>query len=84
MFYVYVLKGLSIPKYYIGYTADLKRRFMEHNAGSNSSTKRGRPWQLLYYEAFLEEEMACDREMTLKEYGRIWQQLKKRIDKPQN
>jgi putative endonuclease len=80
MFYMYVLKSNSSPPFYIGHTADLKKRFIEHNRGKTSSTKRGIPWKLIYYEAFLSLQNAKDRELKLKQRGRAWQELKKRID----
>lgn len=64
MYYVYLLK--SGDKFYVGYTSDLRRRLSEHNAESNRST-RGRKWRLIYYEAYLSDEDARDRERKLKQ-----------------
>ena len=80
MYYTYVLKGSSNPSFYIGHTSDLKKRFQEHNKGSVISTKKGVPWKLIYYEAFLNLSSAKDRELKLKQRGRAWQELKRRID----
>ena len=80
MYYLYILKGTSNPSFYIGYSADLKKRFKEHNSGQNISTKRGRPWKLIYYEAFLNEQTARKREEKLKQRGNAWRELKRRID----
>lgn len=66
MHYVYVLRGSSNPLYYVGYTSDLRQRLAAHNAGKNLSTKRGVPWSVLYYEAYLDREQACRRERQLK------------------
>ena len=78
MFYIYVLQSIKSGDLYIGYTADLKRRFSEHNQELNSSTKRYVPWKLIYYEACLEESDAERREKYLKttQGGRL---LKMRI-----
>ena len=76
---MYVLSGSSNPPFYIGHTSDLKKRFITHNQGRVSATKRGIPWKLIYYEAFLNLESAQDREMKLKQRGRAWQELKRRI-----
>src|SRR3989338_4360127 len=78
MFYVYVIQSIRNGELYIGYTADLKRRFLEHNQKLNSSTKADAPWKLIYYEACLEESDAKRREKYLKttQGGRL---LKKRI-----
>ena len=80
MHYTYVLKGSSNPPFYIGHTSDLKKRLIEHNNGKVSSTRRGIPWKLIYYEAFLNLESAKERELKLKQRGRAWQELKRRID----
>ena len=80
MHYVYVIKGNSSPEYYIGYSTDLKKRIENHNAGGNTSTRKGRPWKLIYYESFLKKSVARDREKKLKQRGRAWQELVKRID----
>ena len=64
MFYVYVLQ--SGDHRYIGKTADLTRRFAEHNAGKNRSTKAYVPWDLVFYEAYIVETDAARREMYLK------------------
>ena len=79
MYYMYILKGISNPSFYIGYSADLKKRLKEHNSGKNISTKRGRPWKLVYYEAFLNEHIARSREAKLKQRGNAWRELKRRI-----
>ena len=63
MFYVYVLRN-ETGGFYIGYTADLKRRFRDHNAGLVRST-RGRRWSLIYYEAYVSEGVARKREALL-------------------
>ena len=79
VYYLYVLKGSSNPSYYIGCTDDLRARFASHNRGGNTSTRRGRPWQLIYYEAFLRMDCAQQRERILKQRGKAWRELKKRI-----
>ncbi|MEK7118823.1 MAG: GIY-YIG nuclease family protein [Patescibacteria group bacterium] len=78
MFYTYVLKSDKYDKLYIGYTSDLKRRSVEHNQGLNLSTKRYRPWKIIYYEACLNKKDAERREKYLKttQGGRL---LKRRL-----
>jgi len=78
MFYVYLLKN-KFDKTYMGYTADLRNRFKDHNYGRVKFTKLGRPWNLVYYEAFLSKKDAQLREKTLKNYGSTLGQLKQRI-----
>lgn len=66
MFYVYVLESTSEDKQYIGYTNDIKKRVREHNLGLNRSTKRLKPWKLIYFEACLSLDDAKRRERYLK------------------
>ena len=65
MFYTYLLQGKD-GELYTGFTKDLRKRLKEHNQGLNSSTKRYRPWKLIYYEASLSEIDARRREGYLK------------------
>src|SRR6201985_3192864 len=66
MFYVYVLRSESDSGFYIGFSADFKRRLAEHTRGAASATKSRGPWKLIYYEAYTEREDAEGREKFLK------------------
>lgn len=66
MFYVYVLESLKDKGFYIGFTADLKKRFISHNKGFSNATKWRRPFTLIYYEASLNKSDALHREIYLK------------------
>jgi len=79
MFYVYIVKSTNYNEIYVGSTNDLRRRFIEHNNGDELSTRRYRPWRLVYYEAFSSEKDAREREMKLKHHGNAIRELKKRI-----
>jgi len=79
MHYVYVLKSVNGSNYYIGQSDDLKRRFREHNAGQNISTKADKPWDLVYYEAYISKKAALLRENKLKHHGQSWRRLKERL-----
>jgi putative endonuclease len=73
MFYVYILKKPRSELIYIGYSADLQKRIKAH-------TGREQPdWELVYYEAYLNEQDARDRERQMKDYGNARTYLKKRI-----
>lgn len=72
MHFVYVLKN-SRNQFYIGYTADLERRVVEHKRNKD------RTYQVIYYEAYSDEKLARKREQKLKYYGSAWRGLKKRI-----
>jgi putative endonuclease len=54
---------------YVGCTIDLKKRFRMHNDGIVTSTKNRRPFQLIYYEAFIDKNDAYAREKYLKTGG---------------
>lgn len=70
-YYVYILQSQKDKSLYIGYTTDLKERFKKHNAGENLATKPFRPYNLIFYEAFLNRIDAKNREEYLKSgYGR--------------
>ena len=66
MFYVYILKSETRYRLYIGKTTNLKKRLKEHNAGQNASTKPYRPWELIFYEAYVKRSDATRREKYLK------------------
>lgn len=65
-YYVYVLQSIKNNSLYIGYTTNLKKRLQEHNRGVNFSTKPYRPWRLIHYEAYRNEDDAKRREKYLK------------------
>jgi len=78
MYYTYVLKSYRDLKLYIGWTDDLRGRFIKHQKGLVISTKNRRPFKLVYYEACLSKEGAIKREKQLKTgFGRKY--LKNRI-----
>ena len=66
MYYVYVLLSEKDGRFYTGSTNDLKRRLDEHNAGKVESTKRRKPFLPIYYEAWINEKDARQREKYLK------------------
>lgn len=72
MFYTYCLRSLKTNKFYIGFTNDLKRRFIEHNKkqGGKFTSKNG-PWKLIFYEAHQNKADAVIMEQFYKSgYGR--------------
>ena len=79
MHFVYVLKSEVTQKLYIGFTSNLKKRFLQHNNATEKYTKHGIPWRLIYYEAFLSKEDAAKREKQIKTYKSAYGFLKKRI-----
>lgn len=66
MYYTYVLKSKKSGRLYTGYTADLRKRFKEHNDNKSGHTKTRGPYKLIYYEACLNQDDAQSRELYLK------------------
>lgn len=66
MWYVYVLQSQKDKRWYTGLSNDLRKRFMQHNAGLSTSTKGRGPFTLVYYEACYDENDARSRERYLK------------------
>ena len=74
MFYVYVLKSPAAETVYIGFSANLRQRIEQHK-----SHPMHKGWRLVYYEAYLDEKDARDRERKLKHHGASIGHLKARI-----
>ena len=71
MYYVYVLQNVANEMdFYTGSTNDLRRRLSQHNGGEQAATK-GRTWRIVYYEAYINESVARNREHKLKKNGRM-------------
>jgi putative endonuclease len=68
MWYVYIIKSIKHNKYYIGCSNNLSRRLDEHNKGYNISTKIYKPWVLVHYEKYNNQEEAFSREKKIKSY----------------
>ena len=67
MFYTYVLKSLLNGKRYAGYTSkDPRLRLCEHNSGANTWTRANKPFELVYFEEYLDKTEAIKRELFLK------------------
>lgn len=79
MYYVYILQSKLNSELYTGSSNDLKKRFQKHNDGKVTSTKRYKPWKLIYYEAYQTEKLARIREKRLKYNGNAMRELRKRI-----
>jgi putative endonuclease len=78
MYYTYVLLSLKDENFYTGFTNNLKLRFEQHNKGLVESTEDRRPFELIYYEACVDQRDAIKREKYLKTYhGKMF--LKRRL-----
>ena len=65
MYYVYVIQN-DKGTWYTGSTGDLRKRLREHNTGRSTWTKGKGAWEVIYYEACLNEQDAKRREYYLK------------------
>jgi len=66
MYFTYVIQSRADKKLYTGFTRDLRKRLYEHKSGKVISTKSRGPFELIYYEACLDEKDAKAREKYLK------------------
>lgn len=66
MYIVYLLKSFKDKSWYIGYTTNLKKRIESHNKKENKSTKNKVPWEIIYFEAYINKMDALGREKFLK------------------
>ena len=65
-FYVYVLRSMRDGRWYLGSTRDQMKRLELHNSGAVPSTKPRRPFELIFYEGYLNEFDAKRRESYFK------------------
>ena len=65
MYYIYILLEKN-GQFYTGFSADLRQRIKDHNAGKVESTRDRRPLKLIHYEAYIKESDARRREKYLK------------------
>lgn len=79
MDYFYVLMNENDKSLYFGSTDNLKKRLKEHNDGKSKYTKNKIPWNLVYYEAYLELKQARYREWKVENSANEYRKLKERI-----
>ena len=65
-YFIYILKSGKNGSSYVGHTADLQKRLLEHNNGKSLSTRNKRPWKLIYTEEFQTRSEAMLREKYFK------------------
>jgi predicted GIY-YIG superfamily endonuclease len=67
MFYTYVIESLNEPnEHYIGHSADLRQRLVDHSDGKCPHTSKFAPWKIKLYVAFETIEQAQHFERYLK------------------
>jgi len=79
MYFVYIIKSQKVKALYIGNTNNFAKRLEQHNAGLSASTKRYIPWYPVYLEGYANKDDAKDREEKLKQFGKVYSQLKRRV-----
>ena len=67
MKYVYLIQSILDPnEKYIGITSNVKERLSAHNEGRSPHTQKYKPWKLITYTAFANDEKALEFEKYLK------------------
>jgi putative endonuclease len=67
MIYVYLIESVHQRQlHYVGITSDLKQRLKDHNEGKSPHTRKFKPWHLVTYTAFADENTAQAFEKYLK------------------
>lgn len=67
MYYVYIIESKQNKSWYIGYSANLRKRIQDHYSGKGCrTTARKSDWFLIYYEAYVNKLDALGRERFLK------------------
>ena len=78
-FYVYMLISVEIkPVTYVGYTKDINKRLLLHNAGKGAKFTRGRKWKLIYKELLKSKSEAISREYYIKNNKILRNKIKKK------
>ncbi len=66
MYFCYILQSQKSGRFYIGHTADIQFRLIEHNTGRVDATRNKGPWNLVWSEAFETRSIASQREREIK------------------
>ena len=65
--YIYLIQSSNFSKeYYTGITDNIKDRLTDHNTGKSPHTTKYKPWKLICYTAFADENKAFAFEKYLK------------------
>ena len=67
MYHVYILRSLKYQNQtYVGYTLDVQERLKNHNSGGSIHTASGKPWELIMFLSFHDDQKAREFEYYLK------------------
>jgi putative endonuclease len=77
MFYVYMLKSISInsKKTYVGYTNDITQRLKKHNNNVGAKSTKGYKWEIIFKKKFLSKSLAMSFEYRLKNNKKLRREL---------
>lgn len=67
-YYLYILKSLSTPKYYVGISRNPENRLQFHNTIEKGFTSRYRPWEIVFKQEFENKESAISAERKIKNW----------------
>jgi len=70
MYFIYILESERTGQYYIGSGEDVQERLMRHNRGSIFSTKKFRPYKIVFQQGFESKSLARSIELRLKNLKR--------------
>lgn len=70
MNYTYILR-LANGQYYVGSTHNLQNRIREHNEGTDITTKKHLPVELVYFEEYETQDEAWAREKQIHGWSRV-------------
>jgi putative endonuclease len=70
MHYVYIIYSNSYDTFYKGYSANPKKRLLQHNNGEAVYTRRTNDWILVHIEIFNNKPDALKREKAIKKYSK--------------
>lgn len=66
MYYTYIIQSKKDSSFYVGSTADFKKRLEEHNRGQTKYTSTKAPFELVWYCAFNNKKKSLSFEKYLK------------------
>ena len=77
-YFVYLIISRNKQKYlsYVGYTNNLKKRLVKHNASKGAKFTRGRKWILAYSISYDSKSKAMREEYKLKKNYKLRNKLK--------
>ncbi|MEL6636616.1 MAG: GIY-YIG nuclease family protein [Bacteroidota bacterium] len=65
-FTLYILYSQKIDRYYVGYTANLKARLLQHLSNHQGFTGRAKDWTIVFQQHFSSKTLAMDAERQIK------------------